>query len=179
MHSWIRLLFLLCGVTCLVRCCDWLQSYGLLSNRSLTQLEQMGGRMTEQECPVSFPYTLYTNMRRTKVETRLKFIKDSLELIIDLYHQGNLSSANWETSKTDIFLITLHRQKDGLTPCVSVSNRKSGPRLTRYYRKLANRTLREMSSSPGSWELIRKETRKHLEQLDLLFATVRRPTGSQ
>lgn len=105
-----------------------------------------GGQLTEQESPVSFPYRLYRCMRNAEVinqsinhqlcqpirkldfspdslplqvESQLVFIRDSLELISDLYLHNNCSSVTWDTDKTEHFLMSIHRQTDGLKACVS------------------------------------------------------------
>lgn len=107
-----------------------------------------GGQLTEQESPVSFPYKLYSSIRKAEVinqsvnqssalsatqkagfltwlslslqvESQLVFIRDSLELISDLYLHNNRSSVTWDTDKTEHFLMSIHRQTDGLKGCVS------------------------------------------------------------
>ncbi|KAM3863748.1 interferon phi 1 [Diretmus argenteus] len=127
MHNWIGVVFLICSFTSSVLCCDWLRHYGHHSNNSLVLLDQM-------------------------VESRLVFIRDSLELIGGLYLHGNLSSVTWDTTKIEHFLLSIYRQTDGLNSC---------------------------GSSTASWELIRKETKFHLQQLDLLVATIRSSSHHQ
>ncbi|XP_031735841.1 interferon phi 1 [Anarhichas minor] len=173
MTSWTRLiLVLLCSAVTPVLCCDWLRHYGHLSNISLTLVQVMGGQLTDQESPVPFPYRLYERIRKDEVESQLVFIRDSLELIAGLYHHDNRSSVTWDTDKTERFLMTIDRQTDGLKSCVSTHSRKNMSRQRRYYRRLENSTLYRTGGSPESWELIRKETKLHLEQLDLLAAFV-------
>ncbi|XP_071396618.1 interferon a3-like [Centroberyx affinis] len=177
MHNWICVLFFFfCSAATPALGCDWLRHYGHLSNDSLVLVEQMGGQLTKQECPVSFPNNLYQRIKKAEVESRLVFIRDSLELIAGLYRHGNLSSVTWDTGKTEHFLISIHRQIDGLNSCVP-NNRKPDS-LRRYYRKLARNTLSEMGGSTASWELIRKETKLHLLQLDLLVASIRGPAAA-
>ncbi|KAK0147163.1 Interferon a3 [Merluccius polli] len=74
MLSWIlvALLFLCSGVVGTVRSCDWLRQYGNLSNNSMWLLTQMGGEITDQECPVSFPESFYRHVR--KAESGFGFI---------------------------------------------------------------------------------------------------------
>ncbi|XP_071398881.1 interferon a3-like [Centroberyx affinis] len=179
MHNWICVLFFFffCSAATPALGCDWLRHYGHLSNDSLVLVEQMGGQLTKQECPVSFPNNMYQRIKKAEVESRLVFIRDSLELIAGLYRHGNLSSVTWDTGKTEHFLISIHRQIDGLNSCVP-TNRKPDSRLRRYYRKLARNTLSEMGGSAASWELIRKETRMHLLRLDLLVASIRGPAAA-
>ncbi|KAJ3601388.1 hypothetical protein NHX12_032357 [Muraenolepis orangiensis] len=67
MLNWILTLVLLCSAVGSVRSCDWLRIYGDLSNDSMSLLDQMGGEMTNQECPVSFPESFYRHIRKAKV----------------------------------------------------------------------------------------------------------------
>ncbi|XP_042372703.1 interferon a3-like, partial [Plectropomus leopardus] len=140
MLSWAALLLVLCSSLSSVLCCDWLSHYGHLSNTSLILLRHMGGELTRQECPVPFPYRLYERIRNSSVESQLVFIKDSLELIAGLYHHDNRSSVAWDTDKTEHFLMTIHRQMDGLSSCVSTS-RLADSKLRKYYRRLETSTL--------------------------------------
>ncbi|GAA6214732.1 interferon a3-like isoform X1 [Lates japonicus] len=78
-----------------------------------------GDPLTTEESKVSFPYRLYKDIRNTEVESRLVFIRDSLELILNLYHHDNRSSVAWDTDKMDRFLMSVDRQIDGLNTCVS------------------------------------------------------------
>ncbi|GLD57859.1 interferon a3-like isoform X2, partial [Lates japonicus] len=109
------------------------------------------------------------------VESRLVFIRDSLELILNLYHHDNRSSVAWDTDKMDRFLMSVDRQIDGLNTCVSTNKRADG-RLRKYYRRLEKKTLYLTGGAPASWELIRKETKLHLDQLELLVASIRAAT---
>ncbi|KAI3359466.1 hypothetical protein L3Q82_013768, partial [Scortum barcoo] len=140
MFSWTGLLFVLCGALTPVLCCDWLRHYGHISNASLTLIQLMGGQLTKQESPVSFPYKLYTRIRNAEVESQLVFIRDSLEQISDLYLHNNHSSVTWDTNKMEHFLMSIHRQTDGLKGCVSTKSRADS-RLRKYYRRLAKSTL--------------------------------------
>ncbi|XP_054463151.1 interferon phi 1 [Anoplopoma fimbria] len=172
MIIWTCLLaFLLCIAGTPVLCCDCLRHYGHLSNASLTLVQTMGGQLTDQESPVPFPYKLYKYIRNAKVDKQLVFIRDSLELIAGLYRHDNLSSITWDTDKTEHFLMILHRQEDELKSCVSTHSRKVSA-LRKYYRKLNKSTLYRTGGGPASWEIIRKETKKHLVQLDLLVGFV-------
>uniref|UniRef100_A0A8C3G062 Uncharacterized protein n=1 Tax=Cyclopterus lumpus TaxID=8103 RepID=A0A8C3G062_CYCLU len=167
MISWTSLLvFLLCSAVTPSLGCDWLRNYGHLSNTSLTLIQHMGGQLTDEESPVSFPYRLYQCIKSDEMESQLAFARDSLELIAGLYRHENRSSATWDTDETERFLMTIDRQTDVLKSCVSNS------RLRRYYRRLVKSTLYRTGGSPASWELIRKESKLHLDQLDLLVGFV-------
>ncbi|KAM4605269.1 interferon a3-like [Polymixia lowei] len=135
--------------------------------------------MTQQECPVSFPERFYKEQKNAKVDSRIVFIRDSLKLIMDLYRHGDMSTVTWDTNKFEQFMVTMHRQMDELNNCVSTTS-KADRRLTRYYRKL-RRTLYKEGSSSVSLELIRKETKRHLQMLDLLMVNTsqRVSAGSQ
>ncbi|KAJ3600448.1 hypothetical protein NHX12_032380 [Muraenolepis orangiensis] len=51
-------------------------------------------------------------------------------------------------------------------------------KLSHYYKKLFRSTVHKMGGSVASWELIRKESKVHLEMLDLLQVTIPRPAKS-
>ncbi|XP_035525632.1 interferon a3-like [Morone saxatilis] len=106
----------------------------------------------------------------TPRESQLVFIRDSLELISDLY--DNFTSSTWDAVKTEHFLIIIHSQTHGLNSCVSTKKRADN-RLRRYYKRLARCTLDRTGRSAASWELIRKETKLHLDQLHMLVASIR------
>ncbi|GLD71118.1 interferon a3-like isoform X1, partial [Lates japonicus] len=114
----LTVLFLLCAVLAPALCCDWLTHYSRYSNISRTLILHMGDPLTTEESKVSFPYRLYKDIRNTEVESRLVFIRDSLELILNLYHHDNRSSVAWDTDKMDRFLMSVDRQIDGLNTCV-------------------------------------------------------------
>ncbi|XP_030263732.1 interferon a3-like [Sparus aurata] len=177
MFSWTSLLFVLCSSLTPVFCCDWLTQYAHLSRTSLKHIRLMGGQLTDQESPVPFPEKLYSRIRNETVESQLVFIRDSLELISDLYHHDNLSSATWDSVETEHFLTVIDRQIDGLNTCVS-TNSTTDSRLRKYYRRLETCTVYRTGGSTASWELIRKETKLHLERLYLLVASIRRSSSA-
>ncbi|XP_051249631.1 interferon a3-like [Dicentrarchus labrax] len=191
-----RLLFVLCGALTPVLCCDWLERYHKLSNDSLVHIQLMGGGLTEQQSPVPFPDKLYRQIYKAKVESQLVFIRDNLELIGCLYRHDNLSSASWDPIRIKHFLDIIYRQAeevtacvrgqtgretaretdgetDGLSHCMS-TNRTTNPRLRDFYRRLSNSTVTPTGGSVASWELIRKQTVRLLQRLDLLAASIRR-----
>ncbi|XP_019966742.2 interferon phi 1 [Paralichthys olivaceus] len=172
----IRCTIILCALTSAL-CCDWLRHYNHYSNVTLTLLRQMGGQLTEDESPVSFPFKLYTQVRHRKVESQLIFIKNSLLGISDLYRHDNLSSPTWDTKVTHHFQVNLHRLKEELNTCVPTS-KQLNRRLTRYYTRL-RRTLDRTGGSIASWELIRKETELHLHQLQLLVTSILNSAASR
>ncbi|XP_059204798.1 interferon phi 1 [Centropristis striata] len=172
MTSWIFRLLCLCGTLTSVLCCDWLTNYGHLSNKSLTLLQLMGGQLLDQDCPVPFPYRLYDRIKKDEVASQLLFVRDSLQLLAALYQHHNRSATNWDADKTDRFLMILDRQTDELNSCVS-TNRTAGSRLEKYYRRLENSTLIRTGGSTASWELIRSQSVRHLQQLELLLAVIR------
>ncbi|XP_056262762.1 interferon phi 1 [Pseudoliparis swirei] len=172
MTSWTSLLiFLLCSAVTPILSCDWLRNYGHLSNTSLSLIQHMGAQLTDEETPLPFPHRLYQCIQSDEMGSQLAFVRDSLELIAGLYHHDNRSSATWDTDKTERFLMTIERQTDVLNSCVSTQRRRNS-RLRRYYRRLEKSTLSRWGGSPASWELIRKETKLHLDQLDLLVGFI-------
>ncbi|XP_017260009.1 interferon a3-like [Kryptolebias marmoratus] len=134
-------IFIFCSALSSALCCDWFTHYSDLRNSSMTLIEVMGGDFTNEQCPVAFPYNLYKKMEKRNMESQLLFIRNSLKQIYDLYRYGNLSSTAWDFVKTLDFLESVNRQIKELDSC---------------------------DSSSACWEIIRKETKRHLDQLDLL-----------
>ncbi|XP_042247784.1 interferon a3-like [Thunnus maccoyii] len=191
--------FVLCSALTPALCCDWLdQRFSNVNNECLTHLKLMGDPLTEEESPVPFPYDLYQSMRNTQVlESQLLFIRDSLKLISDLYHHGNRSSAAWNTNEETNFLITIDRQNEELNKCVSIEKpvkvllRKYYKRLEKsalhrmlpvekpvnvtlseYYKSLEKSALDRTGGGTTYWELIRMETKRHLDQLEMLVSII-------
>ncbi|KAL3986443.1 chorion-specific transcription factor GCM [Sarotherodon galilaeus] len=180
MVTWTGLLFVLCGALTSALCCDWLTLYKHPSKEARDLLTLMGDQLTEQHPsvhPVRFPKHLYKQMRNSEVESKLVFIRDSLQLIFCLYHHDNLSAAPWGVDKTEGFLTVIHRQITELSACVS-TNSPANSRLRSYYRTLANSTLSCSGCSTASWQLLRKETKLRLDQLELLVASIRVPASA-
>uniref|UniRef100_A0A672Z4W5 Uncharacterized protein n=1 Tax=Sphaeramia orbicularis TaxID=375764 RepID=A0A672Z4W5_9TELE len=142
--------------------CDWLKHYGHRSNECLNLLR------AGQQCRV--PGLLGVPGRG--VESQVVFIRDSLEHILRLYDHGNRSSVTWDTVNTEHFLLCLRSQIDKLNGCVLTSNRTNHS-LRKYYKRLSKEVLDRTGSSAESWELIRKNTKEHLEQLHLLVNSIR------
>ncbi|XP_072224763.1 interferon a3-like [Leuresthes tenuis] len=170
-------LLALCSVLTSALCCDWLTEYSDLRNSSVTLVELMGGAFTDQESPVPFPYKLYAQVEKKGLESQLLFIRDSLEQIYLLFRSNNHSSANWDTRKTTQFLESLHRQVVELSSCVP--KKRTDSRLRNYYRRLKNSTLSCPGGSAASWELLRRETKDHLDRLDLLGNLVKASAASR
>uniref|UniRef100_A0A665WNK9 Interferon a3-like n=1 Tax=Echeneis naucrates TaxID=173247 RepID=A0A665WNK9_ECHNA len=159
LQIWTGLL-VLCSTLSPALCCDWLRHYGHYSNMSLSLLRLMGGQVTEQESPVPFPYRFYISIRTTEVRSQVVFVRDSLVQIADLYRHGNLSSVTWDTDRTNGFRMSLDRQIDELRSC------------TKDQVRLQN-LVQFRGGGSAYWQLIRKETQLHLEQLDLLVNSIR------
>ncbi|XP_029583227.1 interferon a3-like isoform X2 [Salmo trutta] len=150
-------------------CCDWIRHhYGHLSSEYLSLLDQMGGDITKQNAPVFFPTSLYRHIDDAEVEDKVRFLKDTIYQIINLF-DGNMKSVTWDKKNLDDFLNILERQLENLNSCVSPAM-KPERRLKRYFKKLNKNVLRKMNYSAQAWELIRKETKRHLQRLDILAA---------
>uniref|UniRef100_A0A3B4GP98 Interferon a3-like n=2 Tax=Haplochromini TaxID=319058 RepID=A0A3B4GP98_9CICH len=121
MVTWTGLLFILCGTLTSALCCDWLTHYKYRSLNCAVSLFQ-GDQLTEQHSsvhPVRFPKHLYKQIKNSEVDSKLVFIRDSLQLIFCLYRHDNLSAAPWGADKTEGFLTVIHRQIMELSACVS------------------------------------------------------------
>uniref|UniRef100_A0A672HJN7 Interferon a3-like n=1 Tax=Salarias fasciatus TaxID=181472 RepID=A0A672HJN7_SALFA len=173
MVSWNVVLLVVCGLPATVLGCDWLQRYGRLNNDSLTLLKRMGKNITNREPPVHFPYPLYQHIRHAKDEIQLVFIRETLELILDLYHHDNLSSAGWDAVMSEHFQISIHRQIEELGRCVSTFYFSTFicqvfPLLQDFHCYLKSFLPFQTGGSKESWELLWKQTKEHLCQLELL-----------
>ncbi|XP_045570189.1 interferon alpha 2 isoform X1 [Salmo salar] len=150
-------------------CCDWIRHhYGHLSSEYLSLLDQMGGDITKQDAPVFFPTSLYRHIDDGEVEDKVRFLKETIYQITKLF-DGNMKSVTWDKKNLDDFLNILERQLENLNSCVSPAM-KPERRLKRYFKKLNKNVLRKMNYSAQAWELIRKETKRHLQRLDILAA---------
>ncbi|XP_029692882.1 interferon phi 1 [Takifugu rubripes] len=113
-------------------CCDWLAHFGHLSNQSLSLIRIMGGPLTNQQSPVSFPKELYGRAHNATVDFQLAFLRDSLKLIqrlwLKLFQHDELSSVTWGTTNTEHFLMTILRQHREVKRCVS--KKKEGRQKT-------------------------------------------------
>ncbi|XP_076739656.1 uncharacterized protein LOC112434791 [Maylandia zebra] len=89
---------------------------------------------------------------------------------------GTLTSAlccDWLTH----YKAPMEEARGFLTRMVS-TNSPANSRLRSYYRTLANSTLSCSGCSTASWQLLRKETKLRLEQLELLVASIRVPAAA-
>uniref|UniRef100_A0A3P8VJA1 Uncharacterized protein n=1 Tax=Cynoglossus semilaevis TaxID=244447 RepID=A0A3P8VJA1_CYNSE len=138
MHS--SVLVLLSHLT-VALCCDSLTQYSHYSSISLKLVDNMGGQLSGQDPPVYFPYRLYRRIRCSREERQLSFVRESLELIFDLYRTNNTYPATWEKNTIQHFLISLERLMDTLDQCVSNKYQCRNIKLRKYYRKLIKRTV--------------------------------------
>nr|XP_046161585.1 interferon a3-like [Oncorhynchus gorbuscha] len=174
-ESWTCIFLIICGMQSVCHCCDWIRHhYGLLSAEYLSLLDQMGGDITEQEAPVFFPESLYRRIELAEIKTRIltfhyedkdRFRNETIYQITKLF-DGNMKAVTWDKKKLDDFLNILECQFENLKSCVSPA-KKPARRLKRYFKKLNRKVLRKMNYSAQAWELIGKETKHHLQRLDI------------
>ncbi|XP_071031642.1 interferon a3-like [Oncorhynchus clarkii lewisi] len=169
MQSWTCLFLIICSMQSVCHCCDWIQHhFGHLSAEYLSQLEQMGGDITKQNAPVLFPTSLYRHIYDAEFVDKVRFLNETIYQIIKLFDGNrNRKSVTWDKKNLDDFLNILDRQFENLSSCVSPAV-KPEKRLKRYFRNLNRKVLRKMNYSAEAWELIRKETKRHLQRLDIL-----------
>ncbi|XP_071265506.1 interferon a3-like isoform X1 [Salvelinus alpinus] len=169
MQSWTCIFLIICSMQSVSHCCDWIRHhYGHLSAEYLSLLDQMGGDITKQDAPVFFPTSLYRHIDDSEFEDKVRFLKETIYQITKLF-DGNMKSVTWDKKSLDDFLNILERQLENLNSCVSPAM-KPERRLKRYFKKLNKKVLRKMNYSAQAWELIRKETKRHLQRLDILAA---------
>uniref|UniRef100_A0A3B3V9L6 Uncharacterized protein n=1 Tax=Poecilia latipinna TaxID=48699 RepID=A0A3B3V9L6_9TELE len=114
-------ILILCSALTSALCCDWLTHYNDLRNSTLVRVSQ------SESCSSHLSLCFQENFQ-------LRFIRDSLVQIYNLYRRGNTSTAGWDAWKTTDFLESINRQFMELNECVS-------KKLKRYYRYLENNTL--------------------------------------
>eukprot|EP00063_Salmo_salar_P073418 XP_014048253.1 PREDICTED: interferon a3-like isoform X3 [Salmo salar] len=146
MQSWTCICLIICSMQSVCHCCDWIQHhYGHLSSEYLSLLDQM-------------------------FEDQVRFRNETIYQITKLF-DGNMKAVTWDKKKRDDFLNILERQFENLKSCVSPA-KKPERRLKRYFKELNRKVLRKMNYSAQAWELIRKETRRHLQRLDIFKAKI-------
>uniref|UniRef100_A0A674DBJ4 Interferon a3-like n=2 Tax=Salmo trutta TaxID=8032 RepID=A0A674DBJ4_SALTR len=145
MQSWTCICLIICSMQSVCHCCDWIRHhYGHLSSEYLSLLDQMGGDITKQNAPVFFPTSLYRHIDDAEFEDKVRFLKDTIYQIINLF-DGNMKSVTWDKKNLDDFLNILERQLENLNSCVSPAM-KPERRLKRYFKKLNKNVLRKMVS---------------------------------
>ncbi|XP_061081165.1 interferon a3-like [Conger conger] len=168
-------LFIICSAQDFCEGCDWIQrGFRLVGGESLSLLSDMGGDITDDKVPVPFPKTLYRSIRNAEMDDKVKSLHEAIDQIIELFH-GNLDAVTWNMEKVEHFLTLLHRQSRELEKCVSSAS-KYERRLDGYFRKLKN-VLKQRKYDAHSWELIRKEVKRHLQRLDLISAAMKTPAN--
>nr|XP_057905747.1 interferon a3-like [Doryrhamphus excisus] len=169
-----HVLVLLSCVLLRALCCDWLRRYGALSDRCLSLVQVLGHPVEDRDSPLPFPRGLYKLARKSEVACKMAFVRDSLGHILDLYQEVDDTAAGWDADRTEELLVVLHRQKDEVAGCVSPGNSTCSfaEPLQRYYRTLAAAALNRTAGSNASWELVRGESKLHLQQLHLLVAAM-------
>uniref|UniRef100_A0A4W5JYI2 Interferon a3-like n=1 Tax=Hucho hucho TaxID=62062 RepID=A0A4W5JYI2_9TELE len=161
MQSWTCIFLIVCSMQSVCHCCDWIRHhYGHLSAEYLSLLDQMGGDITKQNAPVFFPTSLYRHIDDAEFEDKVRFLNETIFEITKLF-DGNMKSVTWDKKNLDDFLNILERQFENLNSCVS--NGKVHPTNISMFLCFQN-------YSAQAWELIRKETKRHLQRLDILAA---------
>uniref|UniRef100_A0A4W5K2D4 Interferon a3-like n=1 Tax=Hucho hucho TaxID=62062 RepID=A0A4W5K2D4_9TELE len=167
MQSWTCIFLIVCSMQSVCHCCDWIRHhYGHLSAEYLSLLDQMGGDITKQNAPVFFPTSLYRHIDDAEFEDKVRFLNETIFEITKLF-DGNMKSVTWDKKNLDDFLNILERQFENLNSCVS-----NGHCLLIDVLHILNSTVlhRLYNYSAQAWELIRKETKRHLQRLDILAA---------
>uniref|UniRef100_A0A8C7ULC8 Uncharacterized protein n=1 Tax=Oncorhynchus mykiss TaxID=8022 RepID=A0A8C7ULC8_ONCMY len=168
--SWTCIFLIICSMQSVCHCCDWSRHhYGHLSAECLSLLDQMGGDITEQEAPVFFPESLYRRID----DDQVRFRNETIYQITKLF-DGNMKAVTWDKKKLDNFLNILERQFENLKSCVSNAlccSRQYDHDMTRKSTPLIfTCSFVFQNYSAQAWELIRKETKHHLQRLDIFKA---------
>ncbi|XP_042183805.1 interferon a3-like [Oncorhynchus tshawytscha] len=166
MQSWTCIFLIICSMQSVCHCCDWIRHhYGHLSAEYLSLLDQMVRDITKQNAPVFSPTSLYRPIDDAEFDDKIRWINRNIVSLIKQYRGGrNMKAVSWDKKNLDDFLNILERQFENLNFCVSPA-KKPERRLKHYFKKLNRKVLRKINYSPQSWELIRKETKRHLQRL--------------
>ncbi|XP_074476031.1 interferon a3-like [Sebastes fasciatus] len=155
--------------------CRWMDhKFSQHSLNSLNLIDAMANNSTNttEEAEVDFPNDLYSKASKASAEDKLSFTVQILEEMVSLFEEDH-SSASWEETTVEHFLIVVTQQADGLHACiVSQSNKKKNKKLQMYFKRLSHHVLERMGHSAESWELIRKEMKTHLTRADQLALSV-------
>uniref|UniRef100_A0A8C7FQJ7 Uncharacterized protein n=1 Tax=Oncorhynchus kisutch TaxID=8019 RepID=A0A8C7FQJ7_ONCKI len=155
-----------CSMQNVCHCCDWIRHhYGHLNAEFLS-------------LPVFFPKSLQKHrfLNETIYQITKLFDGNIVELFYHylstytlFYH--NIKGGTRDKKNLDDFLNILERQFENLNFCVSPA-KKPERRLKHYFKKLIFFFV-SSNYSPQSWELIRKETKRHLQRLDMIIGQFR------
>ncbi|XP_077411810.1 interferon phi 1 [Vanacampus margaritifer] len=170
----VQVVLVLFGVLAPTLCCDWLSRYTDLSDKCLTLLQNLGGPITEAEFPLPFPIKLYKQAQNSQTSCKVSFVRNNLGQILDLYQKVNTSKVGWDANDLEELLIILHRQKEELSTCILPAKSAGcfSKAVRRYYCRLTRAALNGTEGGSTSWEMIRSETKMHLQQLHLFVAAM-------
>ncbi|XP_032443220.1 interferon a3-like, partial [Xiphophorus hellerii] len=172
-----------CSVLTFAHCCDWLSHYNDLRNSTLVLIDSLKTPITTTT-RLPFRGRLYKKMYGRKENSQLRFIRDSLEQIYNLYRHGDTSAAGWDDGKTTNFLESINRQIVELNECVKSTHNETTSKpyevyekkLKRYYQNLKNHTLLDLGGRDG-WEMLRRATEQNLIQLEQLGNRIKANRG--
>ncbi|XP_029492643.1 interferon a3-like [Oncorhynchus nerka] len=172
MQSWTFLI--ICSMQSVCHCCDWIRHHsGHLSAEYLSLQDQMVRDITKQNAPVLFPTSLNRHIDDAEFDDKIDFCNETpYDVFVLVKGSQNMKAVTWDKKNLDDFLNILERQFENLNVCVSPA-KKPERRLKHYFKKLNRKVLREINYSPQSWELIRKETKRHLQRLDMIIGQFR------
>uniref|UniRef100_A0A3B5RBV8 Uncharacterized protein n=1 Tax=Xiphophorus maculatus TaxID=8083 RepID=A0A3B5RBV8_XIPMA len=155
-----------CSVLTFAHCCDWLSHYNDLRNSTLVLIDSLvstGSVGQSESCSSHLSLCFQEN-------SQLRFIRDSLEQIYNLYRHGDMSAAGWDDGKTTNFLESINRQIVELHECVSALQLEL--RLT----GVLTRVLLLQGGRDG-WEMLRRATEQNLIQLEQLGNRIKANRG--
>ncbi|XP_031681822.1 interferon a3-like [Oncorhynchus kisutch] len=146
-------------------CCDWIRHhYGHLNAEFLSLLDLI---VSYQHTPILF--IIFFLHVHVEFEVKVRFLNETIYQITKLFDGNhNIKGGTRDKKNLDDFLNILERQFENLNFCVSPA-KKPERRLKHYFKKL----IFFFNYSPQSWELIRKETKRHLQRLDMIIGQFR------
>ncbi|XP_068439541.1 interferon a3-like [Clinocottus analis] len=154
--------------------CRWMEHKFLQhSNKSLDLIERMARNSTNttEDAEVNFPHHLYKQASKAAAEDKLVFTVQVLEEMAAMFEEDH-SSASWEESTVEHFLMVVTQQAHGLHSCIkSHGHKKQNKKLLMYFKRLSH-ILEQKGHSAASWELIRKEMETHLKRAEQLASSL-------
>ncbi|KAM9716172.1 interferon a3-like [Menidia menidia] len=150
--------------------CRWMDhKFRQYSENSLVLIDMMASDYTGQH-EVAFPHHLYSQASKLSPADKVAFAAQVLKEVCELLEEED-GSSSWEESTVEHFLNVIIRQGEELSACIG-GHKKTNRKLHMYFKRLPRTVFVQMGRSAEAWELIRREIKSHLMEMDLLVASL-------
>ncbi|XP_055512697.1 interferon alpha-10-like [Leucoraja erinacea] len=160
--------------------CERLQLLQDLNMDTLGKLNEMGGpfpwHCVREKVPLKTqPLKLVNLANGLSALKKIQIVLQTLRQTSEIYSEDT-GSAPWPREEVESFRLLLHRQIRELEECAwkraPESQQKRNIAVHKYFRKL-RRFRKHQNFGDCAWEMIRAETRAHLQQILLITANMR------